>query len=311
MVTAGEVLKTKRESLKKSIQQVSQETKIQERFLEYIENDQYENFDSDVFVSGFIKIYSDNLGLDTERVLALYRRGNGHVYDTKNKKSKKIMPKKGLKSFFTPKNIAIAITALSLLGILAYIGYEIFLYQNPPEITVTTPKNNITTDDSVLLIEGSVEDSSYITIAEQKIDITEENTFSSKYTLEEGENTIIIKAVKEKTKQEAVATLTITYIPKEEETKKEETVDKYTLKLVIQNDITWIKLDVDGINKISQVLEPSERSYEIKERFEIVSGRPGNTTIYLNDEIYELKEDPSNGTYKLSCEILQTGPVCR
>ena len=80
MVTAGEVLKTKRESLGKTITQISQETKIQEKFLEYIENNEYENFDSDVFVSGFIKIYSDNLGLDTERVLALFRRGNGHIY---------------------------------------------------------------------------------------------------------------------------------------------------------------------------------------------------------------------------------------
>ena len=42
MVTAGEVLKTKRESFGKTIQQISQETKIQERFLEYIEKDEYE-----------------------------------------------------------------------------------------------------------------------------------------------------------------------------------------------------------------------------------------------------------------------------
>lgn len=310
MVTAGEVLKTKRESLNKTIQQVSQETKIQERFLEYIEKDQYENFDSDVFVSGFIKIYSDNLGLDTERVLALYRRANGHIYENRGKPVKKHEFKKSYKKFFSPKNIAIVIISLTLMGILTYIGYEIFLYQNPPEITISSPKNKITTNNADITIEGVTTDSNYLIVSEEKITLSENGSFSFKYTLEEGENDITIEAIKEKTKQEAVATLTITYIPKEEKP-KEEKVDGYTLRLIIENDVTWIKLDVDGINKISQVLEPSEKSYAVNDRFEIVSGRPSNTTLYLNDEIYELKEDISNGTYKLSCDILQTGPVCR
>ena len=58
MVTAGEVIKSKRESLGKDLNTVCLDTKIQRRFLEYIENNQFEKFDSKVFASGFIKIYS-------------------------------------------------------------------------------------------------------------------------------------------------------------------------------------------------------------------------------------------------------------
>lgn len=76
MITAGEVLKNKRGSLGKSLDTVSSDTKIQRRFLEYIERNQYEKFDSDIFASGFIKIYSKYLGLDVEKVLAIYRRSN-------------------------------------------------------------------------------------------------------------------------------------------------------------------------------------------------------------------------------------------
>ena len=57
----------------------------------------------------------------------------------------------------------------------------------------------------------------------------------------------------------------------------EEEVVGYTLRLLIENDVAWIKLDIDGINKISQVLEPSEREYTINDRFELISGRPSNT----------------------------------
>jgi len=309
MVTAGEVLKTKRESLGKTLQQISQETKIQERFLEYIEDNAYEKFDSDVFVSGFIKIYSENLGLDTERVLALYRRSNGHVYESKQKK--KPLQKSKKKNIFTPKNIAIAVITISLVGILIYIGYQIFLFQNPPTISITEPNNNITVDEETLTISGETTNATYILNNEQKTLVNNDGGFSLKYQLEEGENDITITAIKEDTGQEAITNLIITYVPKEEETKEKKQTDEYILKLIIENDVAWIKLDVDGINKISQVLEPSEREYNVEDRFEIISGRPSNTEVYINDELYELVQDPSNGTYKLSCEILQTGPVCR
>ena len=310
MVTAGEVLKTKRKSLGKTIQQISQETKIQERFLEYIEKNEYEKFDSDVFVSGFIKIYSDNLNLDTERVLALYRRGNGHIY--KDVDRKKIKQKKKRKISFSPKNITILIIVIFLLGILSYIGYEIFLFQNPPTINVSSPNNETTVSESKITIKGTTKNSTSLLISEEEISLSDTGSFSFEYTLDEGENNIIIKTIKEKTNQEALAILIVTYTPKEkDDTQIKEEGDKYILKLIIENDVAWIKLDIDGINKISQVLEPSEREYEITDRFELISGRPSNTKIYLNDEAYELKADPSNGTFKLSCEILQTGPVCR
>jgi len=71
--------------------------------------------------------------------------------------------------------------------------------------------------------------------------------------------------------------LLVTYTPKDEyDSEIEKENDKYILKLLIENDVAWIKLDIDGINKISQVLEPSEREYEITDRFELISGRPSN-----------------------------------
>jgi len=309
MVTAGEVLKTKRESLGKTISQISQETKIQERFLEYIENDEYERFDSDVFVNGFIKIYSDNLGLDTERVLALYRRGNGHVFENKQKT---ISKKKDLKKkILSPKNISIALILIFLISILSYIGYEIYLFQNPPVLEITMPEDNFVTSENTITIEGNTSNTTYVKIADKEIDLNNNGTFSFEYTLEEGENSITLKALKEQTKQETSATVTITYEPVEViDNNEEEKDDEYVLRLVIINAETWIKLDIDGVNKISQTVEPSEFEYTVEDRFEIISGRPANTKIYVNDEAYELVQDPSSGTYSLSCEVLQSGLLC-
>ena len=102
MITAGEVLKNKRESLGKPLDQVSSDTKIQKRFLEYIEQDKFSYFDSEVFLTGFIKIYAKYLGLDINKILALYRRSNPSVQrelikkEEKESKGKNIVGKKQL-----------------------------------------------------------------------------------------------------------------------------------------------------------------------------------------------------------------------
>jgi len=46
MITVGEVIKKKRESLGKNLNVVLADTKIQRRFLEYIENNEFDKFDS-------------------------------------------------------------------------------------------------------------------------------------------------------------------------------------------------------------------------------------------------------------------------
>lgn len=309
MVTAGEVLRTKREALNKTISQISQETKIQERFLEYIENDEYEKFDSDVFVNGFIKIYSDNLGLDTDRVLALYRRGNEHIQNNKEKSETGKKKKKG--KFFSPKNISIGLIAIFTVLILGYIGYEIYLFQNPPSLQITSPEDGITTSDETITIEGTTQNATSLEISGISQNLDSSGNFSFEYKLNEGENTLTVTAKKEETKQESSKVLTITYQPAKESNNEEETqTDTYTIKLVIRDIATWIKLDIDGVNKVSKTLEPSETEYPVSERFEIISGKPSNTDVYINDELYNLKLDPSSGAYSLSCEIVQSGIVC-
>ena len=57
MITVGEVLKKQRNILNKSVEQVALDTKIQPRFIRYIENDDFKKFDSSVYAQGFIKVF--------------------------------------------------------------------------------------------------------------------------------------------------------------------------------------------------------------------------------------------------------------
>ena len=148
MVTAGEVLKRKRESLGKSLDTISLDTKIQKRFLIYIEKNEFHRFESEVFLTGFIKIYSENLKLDTEKVLALYRRSNPQglpkIKDNDAKKQKNTKAKINITKFLSPKNIATILVTLFIVSVLAYIGIQIYKFQSPPELNILEPASEST-----------------------------------------------------------------------------------------------------------------------------------------------------------------------
>jgi hypothetical protein len=61
----------------KSIEEASRETKIRAEYLRALERERYENLLGEVYVRGFLRSYSSYLGLDSDKVLAIYTRRFG------------------------------------------------------------------------------------------------------------------------------------------------------------------------------------------------------------------------------------------
>lgn len=74
MLTPGKILKYYRIKKNFTLDDVSSATKIPLEQLGKVEADSFDNTDSEVFYKGFIKNYSDFLNLDTEKILAIFRR---------------------------------------------------------------------------------------------------------------------------------------------------------------------------------------------------------------------------------------------
>jgi len=146
MVTAGEIIKKKRETLGRSLDLASQETKIQKRFLQYIESNDFEKFDSEIFLTGFIKIYSKYLDLETDKMLALYRRSKPQRKIKLEKKNKLLTFKT---NFLTPKNLVTILSIVFLVTVLGYIGFQIYKFQSPPKLNIEQPLNESTTNQEL------------------------------------------------------------------------------------------------------------------------------------------------------------------
>ncbi len=310
MITAGEVLKKKRNSLGRSLDISSQDTRIQKRFLSYIENNEFDKFDSEVFLTGFIKIYSQYLGLDTEKVLALYRRS---VPKKKVKKNKGKEPNisKFKKSILTPKALVTTLSVLFFLIVFGYIGLQIYKFQSPPTLTISNPIDEGTTDQPSTVVQGNTQPGVILEINGSIVNIDTKGNFSQEITLNEGVNIITIKARKNANNiLETSEVRKITYTKPTEQAASEPTVKKFKLKIEISGASSWIKLDVDGSNKVAKVVEPSTTEYSLTNGFYIITGRSANTKVYVNDEIIAWKTNNSTGVAEITCNISDQSLMC-
>ena len=75
MKTAGQILKSKREEKRKKISSLAAELKIREEYLAALEEDRYQAIaGGPAIIQGLIRSYAEILGLDGEKVVAVFRR---------------------------------------------------------------------------------------------------------------------------------------------------------------------------------------------------------------------------------------------
>ena len=72
--TIGSYLKREREFRQISVEEIAESTRINHVFIEAIEHDRFDELPAVAFVRGYLKAYSDHVGLDTADVLLRYEQ---------------------------------------------------------------------------------------------------------------------------------------------------------------------------------------------------------------------------------------------
>lgn len=319
MLTAGQVLKARRKELKLSVEQVSSETKIQKRYIEMIESDERSPLESEAFISGFVKIYAEYLSLNVDKVLALYRRNTSNQ-SQQLKKASQDVESKSLKEYITPQSLVILLIAATIFGLLSYIGVQFYRFQKEPYLIIASPSElTFETEESKLVIKGQTESGTLLTVNENSVPLDDKDRFEYEYELKEGNNTIIVKAVRNNNKKsETLKILEVRYLTEaiiaEEEAAEEpvvEEVKEFTLKVEVTDDVAWIKIVVDDEQQYAQILNPGfSEEFLVTSSFEVISGRPPLTKVYVNGEEKQLNLDSESGTAKINCTINNNNLSC-
>jgi len=132
MESPGEKLRTARTEKGLSIDQVSHDTNITNRFIEALENENYSVFPGEPYVIGFLKNYSSYLELDVQKILSLYKAF---------RIQEEPVPVEQLLKHHS-KIPAIAAGVIIILGLLGAAGwgiYQFILYMKNRPAQITAP----------------------------------------------------------------------------------------------------------------------------------------------------------------------------
>lgn len=194
MKTTGTILREAREQKGITLFQVEAATKIRIKFLEAIEKDDYTLLPSLSYAKGFVKNYSDFLGLDSGVVLAFFRR------QTTDTPKSSLLPK-GVaeplnRSIFqlTPRRFLIFLIA-GLVGLfLIYLGIQYRGLRRAPILDIESPENQIVLTQKRVDVLGKTDPDATVTINGISVLVRSDGKFFDQVTLDSGVNVITIVA---------------------------------------------------------------------------------------------------------------------
>jgi len=194
MKSVGQTLRDEREKQFYSIEDIEKHTKIRKELLEALEADDYAKLPPATFIQGFIKNYARFLNMDSEKMLALFRR------DFEAKKH----PPRIMESFksplqnrgfrLTPSRILGLVVALVIFSFFGYLWFEYNQFVGAPNLVVVTPADQQSVDIPQVTVEGQTDPEIKVEVNNQDVGVDNLGHFREDIKLSASTNRIIITA---------------------------------------------------------------------------------------------------------------------
>lgn len=192
MRTVGQVLKQTREEKFYTLEEVEKATKIRKELLEALETGRYSKLPPPTFVQGFIKNYGRFLGLDIEKLLAIFRREFSDQKNPPRVLESFVNPvgKKGIR--LTPTKVLSTTVMVLIIIFFIYLWFQYRFLIGTPYLQIDQPKDQETVAFTQIQVVGKTDPEAKVSINNQEISIDANGKFSQEIKLTETINTIII-----------------------------------------------------------------------------------------------------------------------
>jgi cytoskeletal protein RodZ len=194
MRTVGQILKEERESKFYTLDEIEKATKIRKELLKALEEDDYSKLPPPTFVQGFIKNYGKFLGLDSEKLLAVFRR---EFSDRKN--PPRVMetftnPLSYHKFVLTPTKVISVVVVGLILVFFGYLWFEYRFLVGAPNLIVNSPLDQATTQTDTINVSGKTDPEAKVSINNQEVAVDSSGSFSQELKVSDSENKLVVTA---------------------------------------------------------------------------------------------------------------------
>ena len=201
MARLGEILRTEREKKGITLDQAAADTRIREKFLKALEDDDHRSLPGTVYTKGFLRNYAEYLDLNGEELVVLFHQERGMpVEPTRRYNTLKPIGRRSL--VFTP---AVFVPVVVLAGVLLFVGYLYYQFTSfavAPALEVTDPATDAIAQDAAFVVKGHTVPAGRVTIqvfpgpmTVADIHPNSDGTFSAPITLTAGSNHIVVEVL--------------------------------------------------------------------------------------------------------------------
>jgi cytoskeletal protein RodZ len=191
MKTVGEIIKSARLEKNLTLTDISRETRINLKYLEAIEANDFQNLPPATFTKGFMQNYAKAVGLNPQNILAIFRRD----YDSDERG--RIIPR-GLAdpvrspiNFFNPTTTTIITSVVFAVIIIGFFIRQIIAFQSAPPLEISLPLENALVISPVT-VSGKTHPQATLTINNQPVTVSDSGAFETTVVLTPGEHSLII-----------------------------------------------------------------------------------------------------------------------
>ncbi len=201
MRTVGQILKEERERRFYTLEEIEKITKIRKELLEALEEGHYSKLPPATFVQGFIKNYGRFLGLNIEKLLAVFRREFSEGKNPPRVMESLKNPIEDKKFKVTPKRLLIGMVFSLILVFFIYLWSQYRFLVDAPALDLKSPADQLTTSSQEIEVKGKTDPEVKITINDQEITTDQSGGFAQKIELSENVNNITVTAISKSGKQ--------------------------------------------------------------------------------------------------------------
>lgn len=195
-LTVGDYFRRRREEEGFSIKEVSDKLGIRKEYMESLESGNYGDLPPQVYVRGFIKSYSELLGIDGNQLIKIYNREISSADGQIKEEKKKGFRRKGFNSYLaiTP-GILTLVASIAVISVIGYYFYhQINSFNSKPYLFLESPQSDEVVKQNELWVTGKTEEDAVLKINGQAISVGSDGRFSEKITLSEGKNRLVVEA---------------------------------------------------------------------------------------------------------------------
>lgn len=204
VLTLGEKLCRARKRVGVDLIEAELSTKIRAKYLEALENEDFDLLPNDIYTKGFLSTYAEYLELEPDKIINLWRQQklarNTETVDDEFRVEKVVKEK----SFtITPKIIAIFLGLIFCLCFVSYITFQVVSFASVPKLQVDSPNRDMIVESESIIVSGQTDAGASLAVNKEPITVSADGRFEQSIALQTGLNTIVITATNKANKEES------------------------------------------------------------------------------------------------------------